>query len=405
MRSQSHRCANQISADLEVDFIQSSSLDWIINIRLCFLRDSVVRKKLIESVVNEIKITGDFDGGNPKDHDFIINNGYNSFTIIPFSEDNDPNYKFRLDVNVYNPYSETVYLNLTIDWLEIKFSNLRNYVYIKNEKEKYWNYFPMEVSDSKSIGNIPIDPGNSHICLHPKYNYQDYLKYIKEINETKILNKSLIGITQEGREIWMIRISRSPVKKKKILIVGRIHPYETAANYCIDGIIEYFHKDFSEEAFNFLKNSEIYLIPMANPDGVYNGLCKLSHYNGIDLSKNLDEKDSTSSILKSAIDLIEPHVYCEIHNWMLQEFDGLYFLNFIKSKKLIRSIPEQIQFDKNWKIHLRKKILSFRPDGFKKYCKEKFKSTVVVIEYPWHNRNVDDMKKLGISTCKALATV
>ena len=58
-------------------------------------------------MANKIQITGDFDGGNPKDPNSIIQTDSNSFTITPYSEDDDPNYKFRLDIKVFNHSSDT----------------------------------------------------------------------------------------------------------------------------------------------------------------------------------------------------------------------------------------------------------------------------------------------------------
>ena len=71
-------------------------------------------------MANAIQIFGNFDGGNPQDPKSIIQTSPNAFTIIPYSEDNDPSYKFRLDVNVENNTKETMKLHLSIDWQEIK---------------------------------------------------------------------------------------------------------------------------------------------------------------------------------------------------------------------------------------------------------------------------------------------
>ena len=83
----------------------------------------------------KIEISGDFDGGNPKDPESIIQNDERDFTIIPYSEDNDPNYKFRLDVQVKNNPEETRKLYLSIDWVEPQFNHLRNYIYAKHKRQ------------------------------------------------------------------------------------------------------------------------------------------------------------------------------------------------------------------------------------------------------------------------------
>lgn len=351
---------------------------------------------------NYIHIIGNFDGGNPKDPGSIIQNDERDFTIIPYSEDNDPNYKFRLDVQVKNNSEEIRKLHLSIDWVEPRFNHLRNYIYTKHKEEVDWTLYPMSVEDTGTWGDIDVKPGVTHLCMHPKYNYKDYLDFIRCIPENDGIQKIKIGETPENREIYMIKISACNSKpQKKILIVSRIHPYETAGSYCIEGIINHFLNNLSHFTFH-LSPFKIYLIPMANPDGVYNGLCKLSAPDGIDLSRQISDSDSTSRLIRKAIDEIKPDIYCEFHNWMLHEYDGIYFLNLFQSRRFIRNLAFKKQFKKRWKIHLRKKVMSVKPPGFKKYCREKFGSICLCLEFPWRDRKIADMKRIGIDSLMAL---
>jgi len=351
---------------------------------------------------NYIHIIGNFDGGNPKDPRSIIQTGSNDFTIIPYSEDNDPNYKFRLDVQVKNNSEEIRKLHLSIDWAEPQFNHLRNYIYAKHKEEVDWTLYPMSVEDTGTWGDIDVKPGVTHLCMHPKYNYMDYLDFIHCIPENDGIQKIKIGETPENREIYMIKISAGNSKpKKKILIVSRIHPYETAGSYCIEGIINHFLNNLSLLTLN-LSPFKIYLIPMANPDGVYNGLCKLSAPDGIDLSRQISDSDSISRLIRKAIDEIKPDIYCEFHNWMLHEYDGIYFLNLFQTRRFIRNLAFKKQFKKRWKIHLRQKIFSLSPHGFKKYCREKFGSICLCLEFPWRDRKIADMKRIGIDSLMAL---
>ena len=159
--------------------------------------------------------------------------------------------------------------------------------------------------------------------------------------------------------------------------------------------------DPSPLTFDFLPFT-VYLIPMANPDGVYNGLCKLSAPDGIDLSKQFSNRDSTSRLIREAIDKIKPDIYCEFHNWMLHGYDGIYFLNWLQAKRFIRNLHSRTLFNKNWKIHLRRKIFSVSPHGFKKYCREKFGSICLCLEFPWRDRSIEDMKRIGVDSLIAL---
>ena len=156
-----------------------------------------------------IQITGSFDGGNPKDPDSIIQTGPNSFTVIPFSEDNDPNYKFRLDIKVFNHTADIIKSNLSIDWQEPKFNPLRDYVYLKQASDPDWTYVPMRVNGTKTEGQLNFRPGETYVCLHPKYSYGDYLRFVSAIEESELIEKEKIGLSAEGREIWMVKQSEA----------------------------------------------------------------------------------------------------------------------------------------------------------------------------------------------------
>ena len=94
-----------------------------------------------------------------------------------------------------------------------------------------------------------------------------------------------------------------------------------------------------------LNGYRIHLVPMANPDGVYNGLCKRTGTNGVDLSRELDSNEQTCSVLLQLMDSIRPDIYCEIHNWMLPDVDGIYFLNRFKEQAMARAFEENIVCD------------------------------------------------------------
>jgi hypothetical protein len=352
-----------------------------------------------------VKIIGDFDGGNPKSPDGIIQTDGNAFTIFPFSEDNDPNYKFRFDIKIINYTDNPHPVELTIDWGELTFNHLRDYVYVRHPKDMFWNYHPMQIHRTRSCGTISVYPGETYACLHPKYNYQDYLEFVRRVPKTDFLNKEKIGETPEKREIWMIRISSRHFHEstpKRVLIVARIHPYETSGSYCIEGIVNDLIMSGRSKMSGSQKNFDLFLVPMANPDGVYNGYCKLSALNGLDISKHYDHSDGTARLLKQFIDDVRPDLYCELHNWMFKRTDGIYLLNYLGAKRFIRFMPNQEQYQKKWRPILRRKLVAGKAHGFKKYCRDQFGATSLVLEYPWYLRSTTAMKQLGASTFDAL---
>lgn len=349
------------------------------------------------------EITGNFDGGNPKDPKRIIQTGLNSFEIFPFSEDNDPNYKFRLDIKAVNRSSSEHHVDLHIDWQESRFNHLRNYVYLKNNSDGEWSRLTLAAGTADTSGRIGLKPGESHITLNPKYDYADYIDLVSRVPQKGCLVKELLGRTPEKREIWTLKTRNSgDVAKKRIMLVARIHPYETAGSYCTEGIVDHFLNSGKSTKYTWTRNCEVCIIPMANPDGVYNGLCKLTRLKGTDFSKIIDFEDPITLLVKKAIDNFKPDIYCEFHNWMLPELDGIYYLSRLQAWRFKKNIPSQKRFQKRWRVFVKNGLFATEAHGFKKYCREKYGSISMCVEYPWYLRDTTDMKVIGVQTLNSL---
>jgi hypothetical protein len=351
----------------------------------------------------DIYITGNFDGGNPKDPNSIFQSASDIFTIVPFSEDEDPNYKFRLDVRVKNLSTEVKTVKFAINWQEPKFNHLRDYVYLKHQGKSNWRYIPLSVNSKQSYGEVEIAPGVTYLSLHPSYNYSDYQRLMTRIPDNSHVHKKVLGETEQGRQITMLHFSgRRNTTRKKIFMVSRIHPYETAGSFCAEGIVEDYLTGGDQLANLLNNNTDVYLIPMANPDGVFNGFCKRTGLNGLDIAKTLDFNDLAAAAIKKGVDAAQPNIYCEFHNWMFKDLDGIYYLNRFQAWKFKSKFPSQKPYDKKWRSFLRFFIKRIPPVGFKKYCSEKFNSSSLTLEFPWFNRSVEDMKKIGVQTVTAL---
>jgi len=59
------------------------------------------------------------------------------------------------------------------------------------------------------------------------------------------------------------------IDKPKIVISGRVHPGETPASYCMEGIIKFLLNEKDYRSYLLRKNFHFILIPMLNPDGVH----------------------------------------------------------------------------------------------------------------------------------------
>jgi hypothetical protein len=125
--------------------------------------------------------------------------------------------------------------------------------------------------------------------------YHDYYGTIDVLNEFQIkypnlVNVFSIGNSVLGKDIWCIRITNENNTKPKLscLIDGCIHGCEWEGCEACLYLAEYLliNFDANETITHILNSSEVYLVPLVNPDGrqkndVYND-------NGINLNRNFD---------------------------------------------------------------------------------------------------------------------
>lgn len=69
--------------------------------------------------------------------------------------------------------------------------------------------------------------------------------------------------------------SEHPQGKKEILIVGRVHPEETASSFLVEGVIKYLLSDGYIPGM-LRKSHCFHIVPMLNPDGVVLGNSRCS---------------------------------------------------------------------------------------------------------------------------------
>jgi hypothetical protein len=130
-----------------------------------------------------------------------------------------------------------------------------------------------------------------------------------------------IGKTVGGRELEIVRIGseRAPYR---IFVRGRAHPWESGSSWVVEGLIRRLLKG-DGEAKQFLERYSVYILPMANKDGVARGMTRFNLM-GKDLNRNWD-KPADSSVAPENVALEKwlegmiaagrrPHLGVELHN-------------------------------------------------------------------------------------------
>ncbi len=142
---------------------------------------------------------------------------------------------------------------------------------------------------------------------------------------------------------------------------------------------------------------------MTNPDGVYDGMSRLSAPCGANLSCPVEQDDESWRTLKRVLDRLRPAVYINLHNWTYKWHDGLLGDNETLTEHIRERMPSQGRFLKRWRVRSQADLLkasglaSVTPEQrtWKNYLAEKFHTEGVAFEFPWFGRNTADMRETG----------
>ncbi|XP_059186882.1 carboxypeptidase D [Centropristis striata] len=107
------------------------------------------------------------------------------------------------------------------------------------------------------------------------YNYVELTGRLQSLAQKypHIANLSSIGESVDGRELWVMRITKDPNMdtpgKPKFKYVGNMHGDETVSRQVLVYLVEYLLTNYGEEprVTELVKTTDIYIMPSMNPDG------------------------------------------------------------------------------------------------------------------------------------------
>jgi hypothetical protein len=105
------------------------------------------------------------------------------------------------------------------------------------------------------------------------FSYTRMQSFVNAVGVSEWADTAVLGSSAQGRNIDLLTITNPdfPVAEKKVIyIVGRQHAAETSSSHMLEGLINFL---ISDEPYAYgLRNHYVwYIVPMANPDGVYLG--------------------------------------------------------------------------------------------------------------------------------------
>jgi len=261
-----------------------------------------------------------------------------------------------------------------------------------------WRYVVGVVDESTATFEIDLPPGVSEIHWHPPYNYEQCEAFIESLRGRAWTEIERIGSSTEGRDMWLIRISdNSRAAKKPFMVAARMHAYESGGSYIMEGMVDLLLSD-NPWAAEARRDWEFFIVPMVNPDGVANGLGKLTHPRGADLQMALPEiDDGAYKAFKGAVDRIEPAYFVDPHNWQCKDIDGCIGMDVKRWTLFEGLMPQAREFGKRW-FWREPREPGRLPDGretFRNYYRTRFGAAGAAFETSWFGRQPEDVRAFG----------
>ena len=379
-----------------------------------------------------IVIQTGFDGSCPHSSKGVRRDGRGRYRFTPGLRrgpglgEEVPGKGSRFSTRLLNTGTKAQTVDLVVDWATEARVEHHDLAYIRHEHETEWKMIPGRRDGARIGFRLSLPPGLTHMGLFPEYNVEQAGEFIRDLKSRKV-RVEIAGRSREHRPIWLIRFDSSNPKARSFLIQTRDHAYETAGSYCAEGIAQFLASD-DPIARYLLSKFSVYILPMTNPDGVYNGMSQRTWERGPRMDNVFDIKDSALTTVKRVVDRIKPGVYLTIHNWTHKFNDGLlYGLHEPVAALIQRFMPDDVTHYKHWDArplsYIKMKAMKLvnmaeyvrrghDTTGLDKggkalhvlsgiishwciYCEEFYGAVSLAMEFPWFARNTADMREKG----------
>ena len=191
---------------------------------------------------------------------------------------------------------------------------------VTSENGRDWTPHPTESLPGNRIRlSVQMAGPRLYVARTEPYRISDLDRLLDSIARHPRASVSVIGQTAGGRPLQIVRIG-DPSAPHRVFVRARAHPWESGSSWVAQGLIERLLRD---DAAEYLRHYVVYVLPMANKDGVAGGRTRFNLL-GKDLNRNWDrpadpqlapENAALERWLQSMIAADRaPHLAIELHN-------------------------------------------------------------------------------------------
>ena len=167
---------------------------------------------------------------------------------------------------------------------------------------KSWSVIPADfISGNRLKIKVPMKSDQMYVASVEPYRISDLDKLLLEIKGNSLVDILNMDNTVEGRPLEIVRVG-DPNAPFSVFLRARAHSWEPGGNWVVQGLIRTL---LEKDAARYLKRYCVYIMPMANKDGVARGRTRFNA-NGKDLNREWD---------RPADRILTPEKYA-FENWL-----------------------------------------------------------------------------------------
>jgi hypothetical protein len=147
-----------------------------------------------------------------------------------------------------------------------------------------WRPVPLEnLPDNRVRLQVEMPGPRLYVARVEPYRLSDLDAFLAGLRTNSLAQVTVIGRTVQGRDLEVLRIG-DPRAPFRVFLRARAHAWEPGGNWVIEGLVQRLLHG-GVEASKFLERYCVYILPMANKDGVALGRTRFN-LQGMDLNRN-----------------------------------------------------------------------------------------------------------------------